>query len=113
MMLWNLLPLMGIFMGIIIGVIFPMSIPYEYTKYFSIALLATLDSVFGGVRANCEEKFDVSIFISGFFSNAIMAAILVWAGERLGIDLYMVALIAFGLRIFQNIAAIRRYFLKK
>ena len=31
--------------------------------------------------------------------------------DRLGIDLYLVALFAFGLRIFQNVALIRRHFL--
>ena len=60
-----------------------------------------------------EEKFDNTIFISGFFINALLAAFLVYVGDHLGIDLYYVALLAFGLRIFQNLAIIRRYFFKK
>ena len=36
---------------------------------------------------------------------------LAFVGDRLGIDLYLVALFAFGLRIFQNVALIRRHFL--
>jgi len=107
------LPIAGLIIGIIIGIMFPVSVPVEYAKFMSVALLASLDSVFGGLRAGAEEKFDNTVFITGFFTNALLAAGLVYVGERLGIDLYYVALLAFGLRIFQNLAIIRRYFLKK
>lgn len=107
------LPVIGLIVGLIIGILFPISIPVEYAKFMSVAVLAALDSVFGGLRAGAEEKFDNTIFITGFFTNALLAACLVYVGERLGIDLYYVALLAFGLRIFQNLAIIRRYFLKK
>lgn len=108
-----MLPLAGLMIGLLIGVTFPISVPFAYAKFMSVALLASLDSVFGGLRAGIEEKFDNTVFITGFFTNALMAAGLVYIGERLGIDLYYVALLAFGLRIFQNLAIIRRYFLKK
>ncbi len=107
------LPLTGLLIGLMIGTIFPISIPAEYAKFMSVALLAALDSVFGGLRAVIEEKFDNTVFTTGFFTNALLAAGLVYIGERLGIDLYYVALLAFGLRVFQNLAIIRRYFLKK
>ena len=107
------LPIAGLIIGLLIGTIFPIRIPPEYAKFASIALLASLDSVFGGLRAGIEEKFDNTVFITGFFTNALLAAGLAYIGERLGIDLYYVALLAFGLRIFQNLAIIRRYFLKK
>lgn len=107
------LPIAGLIIGILIGLIFPISIPMEYAKFMSVALLASLDSVFGGLRAGAEEKFDNTVFVTGFFTNALLAAGLVYIGDRLGIDLYYVALLAFGLRIFQNLAIIRRYFLKK
>lgn len=108
-----MLPVVGVLAGILIGLFFPVSMPVEYSKYLSVALLASLDSVFGGLRSVLEVKFDNVIFISGFFTNALLAVILVFVGERLSIDLYYVASLAFGLRIFQNIAIIRRYFLKK
>ncbi len=108
-----ILPIAGLLIGILLGTVFPVSVPADYAKYLSVALLASLDSVFGGLRAGIEEKFDNTIFITGFFTNALLAAILVYIGDRLGIDLYYVALLAFGLRIFQNLAIIRRYFLKK
>ncbi|MBP2632205.1 MAG: hypothetical protein H6Q70_2833 [Firmicutes bacterium] len=108
-----MLPILGLIVGLIIGSLSPISIPQEYAKLFSVALLAALDTVFGGLRANAEEKFDTTVFITGFFTNALLAAVLVYIGDRLGIDLYYVAMLAFGLRIFQNLAIIRRYFLKK
>jgi small basic protein len=108
-----MLPVIGLIVGLLIGITFPISVPFAYAKFMSVALLASLDSVFGGLRAGIEEKFDNTVFITGFFTNALMAAGLVYIGERLGIDLYYVALLAFGLRIFQNLAIIRRYFLKK
>ena len=108
-----ILPIAGLVIGILLGTIFPVSVPADYAKYMSVALLASLDSVFGGLRAGLEEKFDNTVFISGFFTNALLAAVLVYMGDRLGIDLYYVASLAFGLRIFQNLAIIRRYFLKK
>lgn len=107
------LPIAGLIVGLLIGISFPITVPVEYAKFMSVALLASLDSVFGGLRAGAEEKFDNTVFITGFFTNALLAAGLVYIGERLGIDLYYVAMLAFGLRIFQNLAIIRRYFLKK
>mgnify|MGYP003604335139 CR=1 FL=1 len=108
-----MLPVLGVLVGILIGLFFPLSMPVEYSKYLAVALLAALDSVFGGLRSVLEAKFDNAIFITGFFTNALLAVVLVFVGERLSIDLYYVASLAFGLRIFQNLAIIRRFFLKK
>ena len=108
-----MLPIVGVLLGIAIGLLFPLSMPVEYGKFLAVALLASLDSVFGGLRSVLEEKFDNAVFISGFFVNALLAVVLVFVGDRLGIDLYYVASLAFGLRIFQNLAIIRRFFLKK
>lgn len=108
-----ILPLIGLCLGLVIGMVMPFGIPAEYSKLMSVALLASLDSVFGGLRAGTEDKFNDTVFITGFFTNALLAAVLVFVGERLGIDLYLVALFAFGIRIFQNLAIIRRYFLGK
>lgn len=108
-----MLPIVGVLIGIAIGFLSPLSMPVEYGKFLAVALLASLDSVFGGLRSALEEKFDNAVFISGFFVNALLAVVLVFIGDRLGIDLYYVASLAFGLRIFQNLAIIRRFFLKK
>ena len=87
-------------------------IPLAYTKLFSVALVAALDAAFGGLRSAISERFDKHVFVTGFFSNTLLAAALVFIGDRLGIDLYYVALLAFGFRIFKNLAVIRRYLLR-
>ncbi|HML35166.1 small basic family protein [Sporomusa sphaeroides] len=108
-----ILPIIGLIAGLLIGTFLPVSMPMEYAKYLSVALLASLDSVFGGLRAGLDGKFDNVVFMTGFFTNALLAAGLVYIGERIGIDLYYVALLAFGLRVFQNLAVIRHHFLKR
>ena len=107
------MPVVGLLIGIARGVLCPISVPLAYAKLFSVALLASLDSVFGGLRAAAEGHFEKTEINKEYFTNALLAAFLVYVGDRLGIDLYYVALLAFGLRIFQNLAIIRRYFLKK
>ncbi len=99
--------------GIFIGLQMPVFIPFMYAKYMSIAILAALDSVFGGIRAYMEDVFDNVVFVSGFFINILLAAGLAYLGDRLGVELYLAAVVAFGVRIFQNLAIIRRYLLKK
>ena len=106
-------PLLGIVVGVLIGSYLPISLPLAYAKFLSVALLAGFDSVFGGIRAGLEENYNNKVFLTGFFVNAVLAAGMAYIGERLGIDLYFVALLAFGLRVFQNLAIIRRKFLDK
>lgn len=100
-------------LGIIIGFQLPLFIPMVFAKYMSIAILAVLDSVFGGIRAYMEDVFDTTIFVSGFITNALLAAGLAYLGDRLGVELYLAAVVAFGVRLFQNLAIIRRYLMKK
>ncbi len=107
------LGIFGLAVGVAIGLNVPVILPQAYAKYLSVAALAALDSVLGGIRAAVEEHFDNTIFISGFFSNALLAAGLAFIGERLGIDLYLAAVVAFGVRLFQNLAILRRHLLKK
>ena len=107
------LAIIGLVLGVLIGLNLPVLLPQDYAKYMSVAALAALDSVFGGIRAAMEEHYDNRIFISGFFSNTLLAAGLAFIGERLGIDLYLAAVVAFGVRLFQNLAIIRRHLLKK
>lgn len=107
------LAMVGLIVGAVIGLRVPLVLPAAYAKYLSVAILAALDSVFGGIRAAMEDHFDNTIFLSGFFSNAILAGTLAFIGERLGVELYTAAVVAFGVRLFQNLAIIRRHLLKK
>lgn len=102
------LPLLGLIIGIIVGSALAIPIPGTYAKYLSVAVLASLDSVFGGIKAILKNKFDGTVLLTGFFVNALLASLLAYLGDRLGVDLYLAAVFAFGVRIFQNLAIIRR-----
>lgn len=97
----------GLLAGILIGLSFPIVVPVSFAHYLSIALLAALDSSFGGIRAGLEGRFVPLTFVSGLISNAVLAAGLTYFGDKLGVSLYYAALFAFGFRIFQNLGGIR------
>ncbi|NMP21618.1 small basic family protein [Sulfobacillus harzensis] len=97
----------GLAMGILIGLSFPNVLPVSFANYLSIALLAAMDSAFGGIRASLEGKFIPLTFVSGLVSNAVLAALLTYLGNKMGVPLFDAALFAFGFRIFQNLGAIR------
>lgn len=105
--------ILGLFIGIVVGFILPYTYNYVYSLYVSVAILACLDSLFGGIRANLDNKFDIEIFLTGFFGNAIIAAFLAYIGDKLGVPLYYAAIITFGSRMFDNFAAMRRIWLNK
>ncbi len=105
------LPLLGLLLGVAAGLALQVNVGPELARYTAVGLLAGLDSILGAIRAELEAHYDNRIFVSGFVTNALLAVALTFVGDRLGIDLYLVALFAFGLRIFQNAALIRRHFL--
>ncbi len=102
-----LIPVIGALIGIMIGILLPFEIPLNFVKYTAIAILAAVDAIFGGVRAQVNNRFMVYKFISSFFTNASLAALLAYLGDILGVDIYMGALVAFSIRIFNNLSVIR------
>lgn len=107
------LPLLGLILGVALGILTDIQIPSVYENYLSIAVLAALDTMFGGIRAHLQQVYDDKVFISGFFFNILLAAGLAFLGVHIGVDLYLAAIFAFGVRLFQNIAVIRRILLSK
>lgn len=108
-MIWATL---GLILGILAGNFLPFTYPSNYSLYVSIAMLAAFDSLLGAIRASMENKYNNLLFITGFFSNAFLAALLSYFGDRLGVPFYYAPIIVFGGRLFQNIAIIRRLLLK-
>ena len=102
----------GAVLGVIIGFVLP-TIPYTMSKYLAIAIVASLDSVFGGIASNIKKNFDAKVFISGFFVNAILAILLTYLGQKLNVDIYLAAIVVFVGRMFNNLGIIRRYYLSK
>ena len=104
--------LIGCILGALIGMNAPM-ISYTYSSYLAIAIIAALDSVFGGITSVINKNFDLKIFITGFFGNAILAILLTILGQKLNVDIYLAAIVVFVGRMFVNLAIIRRYYVDK
>ena len=104
--------LIGCVLGAILGMNAPM-ISYTYSSYLAIALIAALDSVFGGITSVIKKNFDLKIFITGFFGNAILSILLTILGQKLNVDIYLAAIVVFVGRMFTNLAIIRRYYVDK
>ncbi len=104
--------LIGCVVGIIAGMNAPI-IPYSLSGYLAISIVAALDSVFGGITSVLKGNFDLKIFVSGFFGNAILSILLTYLGEKLNVDIYLAAIVVFVGRMFTNLAIIRRYYIDK
>ncbi|MGQ9598686.1 MAG: small basic family protein [Anaerolineae bacterium] len=107
------LPVLGLLIGMMLGTALSLTVPGEYSRYTAMAILAAFDSVVGAIRAELDGEFDNYVFLTGFFVNIILAGSLTYLGDRLGVELYMAAIVAFGVRIFNNLALIRRQLLAR
>jgi len=107
-MIW--LPVMGLVLGFLIYFA-PVQLPSGLASYLSLATLAGLDSICGGIRAGIEGKFHDDIFLTGFVVNTCLAALLAYLGDLIGVDLLLAAVVALGGRVFLNLSLIRRYWL--
>lgn len=106
----------SIIIGCVLGAIIGMNTPvisYTYSSYLAIAIIAALDTVFGGITSVIKKNFDLKIFLSGFFGNAILSIALTYLGERLNVDIYLAAVVVFVGRMFTNLAIIRRHYVDK
>jgi small basic protein len=108
--------ILAIIIGCLLGALIGMNVPiisYTYSGYLAIAIVAALDSVFGGITSVLKGSFDFKVFITGFFGNAILSILLTWLGVKLNVDIYLAAIVVFVGRMFTNLAIIRRYYIDK
>ena len=103
-----MLPLFGLAVGALVAILLQPSVPQDMTRYVAMAVVAALDATLGGVRSSLERTFNDRIFVIAFLSNAAVAVALVWLGDQLDVDLVTAVVVVLGIRIFQNVAAIRR-----
>jgi small basic protein len=105
------IPALGLVVGIIAGLLLEPSVPVWAQPYLPIAVVAALDAVFGAVRALLDGIFDDKVFVVSFLSNVIVAAFIVYLGDQLGVgsQLSTGVVVVLGIRIFSNVAAIRRH----
>ena len=104
--------ILGCLIGVILGVNAPI-ISYTYSKYLAIAIVAALDSIFGGISSTLKGNFDFKVFVSGFFGNAILSMLLTFLGDKLNVDIYLAAIVVFVNRMFLNLTIIRKYYIEK
>ena len=102
----------GCILGAIIGINLPI-IPYTYSSYLAISIVAALDSVLGGILATLKGNFDFKTFVTGFFENAILSILLTYLGEKLNVDIYIGAIVVFVWRMFNNLTMIRIHYVEK
>nr|WP_196791353.1 MULTISPECIES: small basic family protein [Motilibacter] len=102
--------MIGLVVGVVLGLVLEPTVPLWLQPYLPIAVVAALDAVFGGLRAALEKIFDERVFVVSFLSNAVVAALIVFLGDQLGVgsQLSTGVVIVLGVRIFANVAAIRR-----
>jgi small basic protein len=102
---------LGLLVGVVLGLIFTPHVPAGLDPYLPIAVVAALDAVFGGFRAMLDGIFDDKVFVVSFLSNVVVAALIVFLGDELGVggQLSTGVIVVLGIRIFSNVAQIRRY----
>jgi len=108
------IPVLGLIAGVIAGLVFEPSVPLWMQPYLPIAGVAALDALFGGLRAVLDGLFDERVFTVSFVSNVLVAALIVYLGDQLGVgsQLSTGVVVVLGIRIFSNAAAIRRRLFK-
>jgi small basic protein len=105
------LALLGLALGVVAGVLLDPTVPSFFQPYLPIAVIAALDALFGGLRARFDGVFNERVFVVSFVFNVLVAAFIVWLGDQLGVgtQLSTAVVVVLGIRIFSNVAAIRRH----
>ncbi|WP_068399454.1 small basic family protein [Kribbia dieselivorans] len=109
-----MIPIIGLVIGIAIGVVLNPDVPLWLQPYLPIAVIAALDAIFGGIRATLDGIFNDKVFVVSFISNVIVAAFIVFIGDQLGVGSQLTTgvVVVLGVRIFANVASIRRHLFK-
>ena len=102
---------LGLLVGVILGLMLQPEVPLWLEPYLPIAVVAALDAVFGALRAFLDGIFDDKVFVISFVSNVLIAGLIVYLGDKLGVggQLSTGVIVVLGIRIFSNVAAIRRH----
>jgi small basic protein len=106
-----MIAVLALIAGGVLGIVFHPAVPPALAPYLPIAVVAALDAVFGGVRAKLDGIFDDKQFVISFIANVVVAALIVYLGDQLGVgtQLSTGVVVVLGVRIFGNVAAIRRH----
>ncbi len=105
-----MIALLALLLGAVLGLVLQPSVPAALAPYLPVAVVAALDALFGGLRARFDGTFSERVFLVSFTSNVVLAVFLVFLGDQLGVgrDLSTAVVVVLGVRIFANLAAVRR-----
>jgi small basic protein len=105
------IPVLGLVAGLAVGLFLDPSVPVWLQPYLPIAVIAAMDAVFGAIRAILDGIFNDKVFVVSFLSNVVVAAFIVFLGDQLGVgsQLSTGVVVVLGVRIFSNVASIRRH----
>jgi small basic protein len=108
------IPVLGLLAGLAVGLFLDPSVPVWLQPYLPIAVIAAMDAVFGAIRAILDGIFNDKVFVVSFLSNVVVAAFIVFLGDQLGVgsQLSTGVVVVLGVRIFSNVASIRRHLFK-
>lgn len=106
-----MIALLALLIGAVLGLVLQPSVPSVLAPYLPVAVVAALDALFGGARARLDGTFSDRVFLVSFLSNIVLAVFLVYLGDQLNVGdaLETAVIVVFGVRIFQNLAAVRRH----
>ncbi len=109
-----MIAVLGLVVGVVVGLALQPTVPVELQPYLPIAVVAALDALFGGLRAKFDGIFDDRVFVTSFLANVVVAALIVFLGDQLGVgtQLSTAVVVVLGIRIFSNAASIRRHIFK-
>ena len=109
-----MIAIIGLVVGVVAGLVLHPTVPPGLEPYLPIAVVAALDALFGGLRALLDKVFDERVFLVSFLSNVVIAALIVYLGDQLGVGAQMSTgvVVVLAIRIFSNAAAIRRHIVK-
>lgn len=109
-----MIAVLGLVAGVVLGLLVQPTVPVQVQPYLPIAVVAALDALFGALRAHLDGVFDDRVFVVSFLSNVLVAALIVFLGDQLGVgsQLTTAVVVVLGIRIFSNAAAIRRHVFK-
>jgi small basic protein len=108
------IPVLGLVLGVVVGIFLKPQVPVWLEPYLPIAVIAALDAIFGALRAILDGIFNDKVFVVSFLANVVVAAFIVFLGDQLGVGSQMSigVIVVLGVRIFSNVASIRRHLLK-
>lgn len=98
-----LLPIIGLIIGMLVGLIFGGALPLGYAQYLAVAAIAAVDTLLAAYKMTLEDKLDTTMLALSFCATVLVSCLLVFFSRHTGMDIYIVVAVALGIRIFQNI----------